>query len=241
MLMRATDRDACPLIARKFVCAGVVSLLALLGLPASCALAQAVATTPALAPPATKASSAGVAAKKSDVAAYSSKPAWHDLTPVQQMSLQPLAANWNSLRESQKRKWLAVALNYPKLAPAEQEKLHSRMTEWVSLTEQQRAQARLNFAQSKQLTPSEKAATWAAYQELSPEERQKLATSAVPKPRGAAATAKPVPPQKLAVAPVTKQTAKAAPKMTASNHALNHLTLLPPTQPALEPAPIQKN
>jgi hypothetical protein len=43
------------------------------------------------------------------------------------------------------------------------------------------------------------------------------------------------------VAPVTKQTAKAAPKMTASNHALNHLTLLPPTQPALEPAPIQKN
>ena len=241
MLMRATDRDARPLIAGKFVCASVFSLLAVLGLPASCALAQTVATTPPLAQPAAKASSADAVAKKLGAVAHSSKPAWRDLTPVQQLSLEPLAANWNAIGEPEKRKWLAIALNYPKLTPQEQEKLHRRMTEWVSLSQQQRAQARLNFAQSKHLTPSEKAATWAAYQELSPEERQKLATLAPPKPQGAAATAKPVPPQKLAVAPVTKQTSKAAPKMTVANHALNHTTLLPQTQPALEPAPIQKN
>lgn len=141
----------------------------------------------------------------------------------------------------EKRKWIAMALNYPNLAPAEQVKLHSRMTEWVSLSQQQRTQARLNFAQSKQLTPSQKAATWKAYQALSPEEKQELAISAVPKPAGAAAAAKPVPPQKLAVVPATRQTPKPAPRMAASNHNLNHNTLLPQLQPSLESAPTQRN
>jgi len=241
MFKRNSARDECLLTAGRHCCGAAVSLLAALSLSASCAMAQSVAPTAPTAPAAKAASASSAVAKKSNSAAHSSKPAWQDLTPVQQLSLQPLAANWNSLRESQKRKWLAVALNYPKLPPQEQEKLHNRMTDWASLSEQQRAQARLNFAESKQLSPGEKTATWQAYQELSPEERQKLATSAAPKPGGAAAVAKPIPPQKLAVKPVIQETPKAAPKMTASNHAPNHNTLLPPAPPALESAPSQKN
>ncbi len=145
------------------------------------------------------------------------------------------------MSEGQKRKWLALAVNYPSLAPAEQIKLHSRMTDWASLSQPQRDQARLNFARSKQLSPTQKTATWEAYQALSPEERQKLARSAPPKPAGAAAAVKPVPPQKLAVVPQTRQTPRPASKITDAAQDLNRNTLLPHLQPKLESVPAQQN
>ena len=233
MAVCASDQNQFPSSVGSLLAGTAFCLLAALSTPASCALAQTVAGA--------KAGSSAPAAKVSVAAASQSKPAWQELTAVQQVSLKPLAANWNTLGTSQKRKWIALAQNYPSLAPAEQIKLHSRMTEWASLSQQQRAQARLNFAQAKQLTPDEKAATWKAYQELSPEERQRLATSAASKPAGAAAAAKPVPVQKLAAVPVNRHNSKAAPKMAASGQTLNHNTLLPQPQPALEPATPQKN
>jgi hypothetical protein len=170
-----------------------------------------------------------------------SKPSWQDLTTAQQMSLMPLAANWNTLGEAQKRKWIAISANYPGLPPAEQAKLHSRMTEWVSLSQQQREQVRLNFAQSKKLSPNQKAATWQAYQALDPVEKKKLATAATPKPLGAATAVKPVPPQKLATVPVTRQTQKNQSVVATTEHVVNRNTLLPRSQPVTEPAPSQKN
>ena len=134
-----------------------------------------------------------------------SKPLWADLTPPQQQSLKPLAATWNAISEPQKRKWLEISKNYPALAPADQATMHSRMNEWVAMSPQQRAAARLNFAKtkelSKQLTPDEKKAKWETYQALSPEEKAKLVAKATPKPTGAATAVKPVPTQKLAVTP----------------------------------------
>ena len=54
------------------------------------------------------------------------------------------------------------------MSGAEQAKLHSRMTEWAALSPQQRTQARLNFAETKQLSPDDKKAKWEAYQALPP-------------------------------------------------------------------------
>lgn len=149
------------------------------------------------------------------------KPTWAELTPMQQQALKPLASSWDTVSEAQKRKWLEISKNYPSLAPEGQANLHSRMNEWVTLSPQQRAQARLNFGKtkelSKQLTPEEKKAKWETYQALSPEEKQKLAAKASPKPTGAATAVRPVAPQKLA--PVTPHPVKAAskpgPKITA--------------------------
>lgn len=207
----------------------------------SSAWAQGIVPTPATKQSPAKAPQTRTPSTSVGLGKTSSKPVWQDLTPVQQASLKPLAANWNSLDESHKRKWLAIASSYPTLAPVEQAKLHSRMTEWVTLSRQQRIQARLNFAQSKQLTPTQKAATWQAYQALSPEERKKLAISAAPKPVGAAAAVKPVLPQKLATVPVTRQTPKQTAKIAVPQHAVNRNTLLPKAQPAETPAPMQKN
>jgi hypothetical protein len=141
---------------------------------------------------------------------------------MQQQTLKPLAASWNTLSEPQKRKWLEISKNYHSLPPEGQTTMHSRMNEWVALSPQQRAEARLNFAKtkelSKQLTPEEKKAKWQTYQALSPEEKQKLAAKATTRPVGAATAVKPVSPQKLAAVPPhgIKADAKPVPKMVPS-------------------------
>lgn len=130
------------------------------------------------------------------------KPLWSELTPQQQQALQPLAGTWGTINEAQRRKWLAVSKNYPSLSPDGQATMRGRMNEWASLSPLQRAEARLNFATTKelsgQLTPQEKLAKWQTYQSLSADEKQKLAEKASVKPAGAALAIKPVASQKLA-------------------------------------------
>ena len=103
--------------------------------------------------------------------------------------------------EVQKRRWLALAHTFAVLPPQEQDKLHSRMADWASLSAQQRSQARLNYAVTKRLSPDDKRAQWEAYQALSPEEKNRLAAHAGPKPTGAATALHPVSPRKLARVP----------------------------------------
>jgi hypothetical protein len=83
--------------------------------------------------------------------------------------------------------------------------MHDRMRDWVALSPQERAQARLNFAKTaevaRELSAAEKLAKWQAYQALSPEQKQKLAEQAKGRSQGAATAVQPVPTQKLAVLP----------------------------------------
>lgn len=194
-------------------------------------------------PAVAKSPTAGASTAAARVPIPESKPAWQDLSVAQQASLKPLAANWSSIGEGQKRKWLELSKNYPSLPAPEQAKLHSRMTEWASLSQQQRTQARLNFAETKKLSPGEKTANWQAYQALSPEDRQKLAATATPNPAGAAAAVKPVAPQKLAAVPVTRLDSKRAAEGvpgTPGSQSVDRNTLLPRLSSAAEPA-VRKN
>lgn len=224
----------------KAVAAAALGLAAT-GASASYALAQATIPVPPLAPIQGKATPPAKTPPAAALQKIESSPKWQELTPSQQQSLKPLAANWVSIGEAQKRKWLAVSKNYPSLPAPEQAKLHSRMTEWVALSAKQRVEARLNFAETKKLSPTEKTATWQAYQALSPEEKQKLAAKAVPKPAGAAAAVKPVAPQKLAVLPVPKHGTKRSAEVVTSSRSVDHNTLLPRAPALIEPAPVQKN
>jgi hypothetical protein len=123
---------------------------------------------------------------------------WDKLTPSQKTALQPLNVNWGNLTEGQQRKWLAVSANFAQFSPEDKTKLHSRMTEWASLSAKQREQARINFAQNKKLTASDKQAKWETYKALPPETKQALANiNVAPKPTGAATAAKPVSKDKL--------------------------------------------
>jgi hypothetical protein len=167
-------------------------------------------------------------------------PVWAELTPTQQQSLKPLQGTWNTLSEAHKRKWLAMSVNYPKMAAPEQARVHSRMTEWAALSAKQRSEARLNFAEVGQHSTDEKQAKWQAYQQLSPEEKQKLAADR-PKAQGAAPVVKPVPPQKLAVVPRVKNDLKQHPAIAGASGKLDHNTLLPQALPLPAGAPVQTN
>lgn len=153
--------------------------------------ARAQAAKPPVNPP------AATAAK-----AIASKPLWSALTAEQQAALKPLALHWNGISEPHKRKWLALSRNYAAMKPEDQATLHSRMSEWAGLSAQQRAQARLNFAEVKQLPVDERKAKWEAYQALSDDEKRKLADSArSARPASVAVPTRPVPSRKLAPVP----------------------------------------
>lgn len=155
------------------------------------------------------------------------RPMWVDLTHAQQEALDPLSSRWDSMSEAHKRKWIALSHNFKSLSLEEQEKLHSRMAEWVGLTVQERVQARLNFAQTKKLAPEEKRAQWEAYQALTDEERKELAIQAPVHPMGAATPVKPVPAKKLAMIPVSKSTVRSTGKIETGPHHVDMHTLLP--------------
>lgn len=160
---------------------------------------------------------------------------WKQLTPAQRRALAPLASSWNAISDAQKSKWLALSQNFAKLSETEQGKLHDRMTDWTTLSPQQRTRARLNFAETKDLTPEEKEARWQAYQALSSDEKKSLARGAPSSFRGAAAAVKPVPAYKLATTPARPPvdpqtgavTSPVRPRVLLGTTQLNKNTLLP--------------
>ena len=210
----------------------VAVLLTLMGLgvPTSLALAQQsppVKTTPDSNPnqgvaPLQITAKLGAGSKTTPA----TKPIWADLTPAQHKALKPLAAQWAQLSVDRKRKWLEISKNYESLPPTEQAKMHSRMSAWASLSMQERSEARLNFSETKKLPADAKAAQWQSYQELSIEEKHKLAAQAPAKPSGAAVI-KPTSQNKLAEVPVTSHAPHQGAKLATPGQFVNSNTLLP--------------
>ncbi len=162
------------------------------------------------------------------------RPLWSDLSESQQQALSPLTQLWPTMTEPHKRKWLAVSQNFAQLSADEQSTVQGRMREWAALSPQQRAAARLNYADAKQLLQEDKKAKWEAYQALSPEAKQKLAAQQPIQPvLGAAPATKPVPPAKLATSPAASAN-KALPRIATDQAA--PATLLPTPVTSAAPA-----
>jgi Protein of unknown function (DUF3106) len=81
----------------------------------------------------------------------SARPNWSELSPKQQAVLAPLAAEWDKLDTTRRKKWVTIANRYPKMKPDEQQRLQSRMQDWADLTPAQRRVARENYRSIKQL------------------------------------------------------------------------------------------
>lgn len=156
----------------------------------------------------------------------SARPLWQDLTASQQQALTPLAQLWPTMTEPHKRKWLAISQNFAQLSSDEKTIVQGRMREWAALSPQQRTLARLNFADVKQLPQDEKRTKWEAYQALSPEAKQKLATQQPNPTLGAAPAVKPVSANKLAAPPTAGSSTKPLPRIDTQQAAPT--TLLPP-------------
>jgi hypothetical protein len=217
--------------------AGVVALCvtaSLAGLFTGCSPAPSPATsTDTATPPQSKASGPAAAARPG--------PQWSELSATHKKALRPLAETWNSLGPSHKNKWIALADNYATRSPEDQAKLQSRMAEWAALTPREREQARMNFAESKKLHHAELAAEWAAYQELSADEKKRLAAAkTADKPAGAAMAITPVPNDKITAVPITRRTAQMPESGTIAKPQIDPNTLLPkvviPASPDAAPA-----
>jgi Protein of unknown function (DUF3106) len=172
------------------------------------------------------------------------KPAWADLTPGQRNALSPLASNWPTITVAQKRKWLALSENFSALPETDQRVMHRRMAEWVALSPQQRAQARLNFAQARDVPAEQRMAHWEAYQALTPEQKQKLVAAGQTQPVGAAPAVRPVAASKLTITPtaafpnaVAVPGGKPMPRIATQAHQVDRQTLLPQTVQLTVPVP----
>ena len=165
-------------------------------------------------------------------------PGWETLTTPQKLALYPLAERWALISEAQKRRWLALAANFSALPEEEQAKFHDRMTDWASLSAQQRNQARLNYAVTNRLARDDKRAQWEAYQALSDEEKRALAARAAPKPKGAATALHPVSPKKLAQVPAATQANPSRPNAPKIPPVLDHSAprVAAPVTPTAPPA-----
>ena len=168
----------------------------------------------------------GVSPATAQQKVINTKPDWQELNAAQKQALAPLSQLWPTMTEGHKRKWLALSHNFSQLPETDKNTLQGRMREWAALSSQQRAQARLNFADAKQLPQDERRNKWEAYQALSAEEKQKLAAQKTTAKVGAALAPKPVSAEKLAVTPAASAN-KALPRIASDQAA--PATLLPNT------------
>jgi len=173
-----------------------------------------------------QANAANPPAGSSAAPASASNSSWQSLQSSQKKALAPLAPHWAQISPAQKNKWLAMSNNFDNLSTKEQAILHERMAEWASLSPQQRAQARLNFNQTKTLDADAKKTQWEAYQALSPEEKKKLAAQQTTGIRGAATAPQAASPNKVIPLSGKSMPAEAATKST-SSIVIDKKTLLP--------------
>ena len=114
---------------------------------------------------------------------------WDLLTPEQQEILAPLESDWSTLSKDRQKKWVAVANRYPQMSDSEKNVLQSRMTEWAKLSTEQRRVARDNYLSTLKFPPEKKAEAWQAYQQLSEEDKKKLAEKKAAATKPSAVTA----------------------------------------------------
>ena len=105
---------------------------------------------------------------------------WARLNPQQRSVLAPLERDWARVTPSQQQKWLEVANRYNTLPADEKARVQQRMGEWSRLSPQERASARLNFQEARQLGREERQQQWEAYRALPPEQRRELAERSRP-------------------------------------------------------------
>lgn len=157
----------------RFVCHVATVLACFIGLMCNASFAHSVGAQPPVP------SKTAAPARQAPLA----KPLWTELNPQQQLALAPLAGDWDKLDGARKKKWLELTKRYSSLSPDQQARMQERMRDWATLTPDQRRAARESYSRTKMLEPDKKTAQWEEYQQLSDEQKKKLADEAVVRKR----------------------------------------------------------
>nr|WP_255718165.1 DUF3106 domain-containing protein [Rubrivivax benzoatilyticus] len=105
------------------------------------------------------------------------------MSAAQRRALAPLQQDWPNIDSTGKERWLSVAARFPKMSQAERQRVQERMAAWTQMTPSERARARLQFQQVRQLSAEDRQARWDAYRALPDDQRKQLAERAVPPKR----------------------------------------------------------
>ena len=140
------------------------------------AVALVVATAALAQQPAAPAAKPAVTAKSPQKTL--DKPLWKELTPPQQVALEPLVSEWDKMDSVRKQKWLEIANRFASMKPDEQQRVHEKMRDWIKLTPEERRVARENYTRAKTMGAANKSEKWEEYQQLPEEQKKKLAEQA---------------------------------------------------------------
>jgi len=102
---------------------------------------------------------------------------WVQLNDEQRQVLNPLAAEWDTLRPWQREKMLDIARDYPKMDTGKQVLVQKRLNSWSRMTPYERENARKNHRQFQSLSEDKKnelRRKWMEYQKLPEPERARL-------------------------------------------------------------------
>jgi Protein of unknown function (DUF3106) len=102
------------------------------------------------------------------------QPLWSQLSATQRETLSPFEKQWNGLPVKEKRAWVKLADDFPKMQPTQQARARKRMLEWANLTASQRKLARDNFRLAKAVPSQEQQREFENYQSMSVEQRRVL-------------------------------------------------------------------
>lgn len=191
------------------------------------AIAATLALALALALPASAAAQGRQARPAPDISVASTGTSWNQLSAEQRAALRPLRAQWSKLGAEDQRQWLATTRNFSRLAPDEQALLQQRMSDWARLSPTERTRARLNFGEVRRVPRDERRERWEQYQELSAEERARLARERRDPPPGAAPALRPAPPGQILRPAPRRGGSDEASGATPRRSPVNRNTLLP--------------
>ena len=104
--------------------------------------------------------------------------AWTELSPAQRGVLAPLERDWKTISPGQQQKWSEVAKRFPSMPAEDRGRVQQRLADWSRLSPQQRAATRANFQEARQLSPQERQQQWETYRALPADQRRALADSA---------------------------------------------------------------
>jgi hypothetical protein len=165
-------------------------------------------------------------------------PSWQALTTAQQLALVPLAGEWDSMDSLRKEKWIAIGNKYARMSPAEQNRIQTRMRDWIKLTPEQRRSVRRSYASTKKWDANQKSAQWQQYLQLSDEQKAQLARQKLSQvPVTAISRAKPKPKPLLPIAPKPAHTVAGAGAAIAATAAKPAPSATPPAVPSASAAP----
>ncbi len=102
------------------------------------------------------------------------QPLWTELTPDQQRTLAPFAAEWNIWPVAEKRSWVALSNRMPSMDEAKRAKMSQRIAEWARLTPDERQTARDNYRLAKERSADTRATDWERYRSMTQEQRSVL-------------------------------------------------------------------